>query len=146
MKKKIKKEYLKKARKLLETKLYSSYIVKGVNTLAVHLVRYSGRFLKRTREELRQMDQRTWKVTNMHKALDPRADVYRLYESRRERGRGLASIEDSMDTSIQRLEAYIEKRGGGFITATRNNINNMRTSRKTITWKKIGRKTTLWMF
>ena len=45
----------------------------------------------------------------MHKVLHPRDDVDRLYVSRKEGGRGLASIEDSVDASIQRLEDYIEK-------------------------------------
>ena len=45
----------------------------------------------------------------MHKALYPRDDVDRLYVSRKEGGRRLASIEDSVDASIQRLEGYIEK-------------------------------------
>ena len=40
----------------------------------------------------------------MHKALHPRDDVDRLYVSRKEGGRGLASIEDSVDASIQRLK------------------------------------------
>ena len=44
----------------------------------------------------------------MHKALHPRDDVDRLYVSRKEGGRELASIEDSVDASIQRLEDYIE--------------------------------------
>ena len=51
MKEKIKKEYFR-TRKLLETKLYSRNIIKGINTSAVPLVRYSGLFLKLTREEL----------------------------------------------------------------------------------------------
>ena len=45
----------------------------------------------------------------MHKAFHPRDDVDRLYVSRKEGGRGLASIEDTVDASIQRLEDYIEK-------------------------------------
>ena len=40
----------------------------------------------------------------MHKALRPRDDVDRLYVSKKEGGRGLASFEDSVDSSIQRLE------------------------------------------
>ena len=55
------------------------------------------------------MDQRTRKIKTMHKALHPRDDVDRLYIPRKEGGRGLISIEDSVDTSIQRLEDYIEK-------------------------------------
>ena len=45
----------------------------------------------------------------MHKALHPRNDADRLYVSRNEGGRGVASIEDSVDASIQQLEDYIEK-------------------------------------
>ena len=54
------------------------------------------------------MDQRTRKLMTMHKALHPRDDVGRLYVSRKEGGRGLASIEDSIDASIQQLEDYIK--------------------------------------
>ena len=103
----IQKEYLWRTRKLLETKLYSRNLIKGINTWAVPLVRYSGRFLKWTRDELKQMDQRT-RIMTVHKALHPRDDVDRLYVSRKEGGRVLASIEDSIDASIQQLEDYIE--------------------------------------
>ena len=60
----------------------------------------------------------------MHKALHPRDDVDRLYVSRKEGGRGLASIEDRVDASIQRLEYYIEKHERGLITAIRNDTDN----------------------
>ena len=43
------------------------------------------------------------------------------------------SIEDSVDASIQRLEDYIEKRGGRLITATRNNTDETRIHRTEIT-------------
>ena len=42
---------------------------------------------------------------------------------------------ETVDTSIQRLEDYIQKREGRLITATRNNTDNMRTNRTTITRK-----------
>ena len=48
----------------------------------------------------------------MHKALHPRDDVDRLYVSRKEGRRGLASIKDNVDASIQRLEDYIENMNG----------------------------------
>ena len=100
MKDKIRKEYLRRTRKLLETKLSSRNLIKGINTWAVTLVRYSGPFLEWNRDELKQMDQRTRKLMTMHKGLYPRDDVDRLYVSRKEEGRGLASIEDSFDASI----------------------------------------------
>ena len=66
MKEKIKKEYPRRTRKLLETKLCSRNLTKRIHTWAVLLVRYSGPFLKLTRE-LKQMDQRTRKLMAMHK-------------------------------------------------------------------------------
>ena len=45
----------------------------------------------------------------MYKALHPKDYVDRLYASRKEGGRRLASIEDSVDALIQRLVDYIEK-------------------------------------
>ena len=76
----------------------------------------------------------------MHKTLHPRDDVDRLYVSRKKGGSELASIEDSVDTSIQRLKDDVEKRGGKLITATRNNSDNTRTNRTEITRKRIGKK------
>ena len=70
-----------------------------------------------------------------HEVLHPRADVDSVYVSRKEGGRGLASIENSVDLSIQRLEDYIQKHEGGLITATRNNTDNTMDNRMTITRK-----------
>ena len=106
MKGKIEKEYLRRTRKLLETKLRSRNLIKEINTWALHHVRYSGPFLKWTREELKQMDQRTRKLMSIHWALHPRNDVDRQYVSIKEGGRGLSSTEDSVDASIQRLEDF----------------------------------------
>ena len=140
MKDKIRKEYLRRTRKLLERKLSS---IKGINTGAVPLVRYLRSFLKRTRDELKQMDQRTRKLMTMHKALHPRDDVDRLYVSRKEGGRGLDSIEDSVDASIQRLEDYIEKHERGLITVIRNDTDNTIDDIMTTTRKQKWEKTTL---
>ena len=124
MKDTIRKEYLRRTRNLLETKLSSRNLIEGINTWAVPLVRYSEPFLKWTRDELKQMDQRTRKLMTMHKALHSRADVDRLCVSRKEGGRALTSIDDSVDASIQRLEDYIEK------TRTRTNYNHQKRYRQ----------------
>ena len=76
------------------------------------------------------MDKRTRKPLTMHKALHPRDDV-----SRKEGGRELASIEDSVDASIQRLEDYIQKHDGGLITAIRKYTDNTMENKMTITRK-----------
>ena len=71
----------------------------------------------------------------MHKALHPRHDVDRLFVSRKEGGRGLASIEDTVVESIKRHEDYIEKYERGLITTIRNDTDNTIDERMTTTWK-----------
>ena len=65
--------------------------------------------------------------------------VQTVYESRKEGGRGFASIEDCVEASIQRLEDNIEKHERGLTTAARNDTDNTKTNRTTIT-KKQNRK------
>ena len=79
----------------------------------------------------------------MHNALHPRDDVDRLYVSKEERGRGLASIEDSVHASIQRPEDYIEKHERGLITVIRNDTESTIDDRMTITRKRKLRKNSI---
>ena len=101
VKDKLQKEYLRRTRKQLETKLPSRNLIKRINTWALRLVRYTGPFLKWTRDGLKQMYQRTRKLMTMHKALHSRDDIDRLYVQRKVGGRGLSSVENSVGTSIQ---------------------------------------------
>ena len=50
---------------MLEKKHNSRKLIKGMNTWAAPLVRYPRPFLKWTRDELKQIDQRTRKLMNM---------------------------------------------------------------------------------
>ena len=50
------------------------------------------------------MDHQTRKLMAMHMALPLRDDIVRLNVSRKEGGRGLASIEDCVDALIQGLK------------------------------------------
>ena len=76
------------------------------------------------------MNQRTRKLMTMHKALHPRDDVDRLFVSRKEGGRGLASIEDTVDASIQRLEDYKEKHERVLYTHNHNNTTKKKDERR----------------
>ena len=62
----------------------------------------------------------------MHRALHPSDDVDRFYMSRKEVDRRLASIEDSFDASIQKLEDYLEKHAEKLVIPTRNNTDDTR--------------------
>ena len=83
----------------------------------------------------------------MYMALHPRDDVDRLYVSRKQGGRRLTSIEDSVDAYIQRLEDYTEKKQRKTYYShqkrywqheDQQNDNNLET--------KMERKTTPWAF
>ena len=105
-----------------------------MNTWAVFLVRYSGPFLKWNREELQQINQTTRKLMTIHRTLHPRDNVDRLYVPRKG-GRRLTSIQYGVDSSIQQLEDYIQKRRGGLIIATRNHTYNTSINRTKISRK-----------
>ena len=61
-----------------------------------------------------------------------RVNIDRQYVSRKEEGRGLASMEDSIDALIQQLENNIEKRSEGLFTTTRNDTDHTMANRMTI--------------
>ena len=67
----------------IETKLKSRNLIKEINTEAVSFVRYLGSFLKWTRGDLRQIEQRTGKLMTMDKALHPRDEIDNLYVSKK---------------------------------------------------------------
>ena len=92
-KEKVKTEYYSRVRKILETKLYGGNIVTGINTSEISLLRYSSAFLDWTGAELEQMDMRTRKLIPMDQALNPKSDAARIYLSRKEGGRALASLQ-----------------------------------------------------
>ena len=71
-------------RKLLKTCLCRRYFIKGINTWAVSLVRYSVLSLEWTKEEVRQMDQRTKKLMMMHMVLHPRNDLDYIFQEKKE--------------------------------------------------------------
>ena len=106
MKENAKIEYYKQVRKILETKLNGGNIITEITTWAISLLRYSAAFLDWARAEFEQMDRRTRKFMTMHRALNPKSDVARIYLSRKEGGRGLISVEDIAKLAILGLERY----------------------------------------
>ena len=74
-----------------------------------------------------------WPCIRHYKALHPRDDVDRLYVSRKEGGKGLASIEDTVDASIQQLEDNREKHERG--NDTDNTIDERRTTAREQKWE-----------
>ena len=81
------------------------------------------------------MNQKTKKLMTVHKAFPHWNYKDRLYVLRKVGERGLTSIEDSMDVSIQGLEDYIKKSKEGLTIVANDSTDKKRTNRTTITKK-----------
>ena len=82
------KEYIRRIRNVLKTKLNGGNLVRGVNTLAVSLSRYSAAFISWRKSELQVIDRKNRKLFTMYGALHIKSDVERLYIPRKEGERG----------------------------------------------------------
>ena len=107
MKDKVMKEYKRRVQKILETKLNAGNFIKGINTWAVSLLRYSAAFLDWTKFEMEQLDRQTRKLMTMHNALHPKSNVDRLYLPRKDGGRGLLGVEDTVNIAKVSLKRYV---------------------------------------
>ena len=108
MKEKVRKEYIKRLRAILKSKLNSGNTVKAINTWAVPVIRYSAGIVDWRKSEIHNLDRKTRKFLNMYQALHPRANVDRLYLPRSEGGKGLLSIEDCVNIEKRSLGQYVK--------------------------------------
>ena len=93
MKEKTIKEYKRRLRLILKSKLNGKNKVTAINTWAVASFRYRARIIDRKESELNSVGRKTRKTLTMYGAMHPKNDVDRLYIKRKERGRGLCSTE-----------------------------------------------------
>ena len=56
-------------------------------------------------------------TTTLHHALHPQADIEKLYFKRSEGGRGLMSVDDSVNSEMNRLSRYVESCNGSLLEA-----------------------------
>ena len=100
MKFSVSKEYIRRIRKVVNSKLNGMNLVRGINTWEVSLLRYSAAFVSWRKSELQAIDRKTRKVFIIYGALHLKSDVDRLYIFRKEGGRSLISIEDCVELAI----------------------------------------------
>ena len=93
MKKKITKEYCRKLKFILKSKLNGRNIMLAINTWAVAVIRYVAGIIDWNTGELKQVDRKTRKIMTMNGALHPKSDIDRLYLGRKNGRRGLISCE-----------------------------------------------------
>ena len=78
MKQSISKEYLRRIRKILKSKLDGVNIVSAINSRAVSLARYGTGIIGWSKDELRELDRKTRNLLTIYRWLHPQADVDRL--------------------------------------------------------------------
>ena len=103
----------------MKSKLDCVNLVRGVNTWAVSLLRHSAAFVSWKKSELQAIDRKTRILFTMYGALHPKSDVHRLYIPRKERRRGLISIEDCVELAIRGLEVHVHGSEERLIQAAR---------------------------
>ena len=126
MKLNVSKEYIRRVRKVLNSKLNGGNLVCEVNTSPVSLLRYSAAFVSLRKSELQAIDRKTRKLFTIYGALHPNSDVEKLYIPRKERGRGLISIEDCVELAIRGLEVYVHGKEERLMQAARgDNVDGL---------------------
>ena len=91
----------------MKSTLNGGNLVRGVNTWAVSLFRYSAAFASWKKSDLQAIDRKTRKLFTMYGALHPKSDEDRFCIPRKEYGRGLISIDDCVELAIRGLEVYV---------------------------------------
>ena len=102
------KEYKRRLKLVLKSKLNGRFKIMAINTWAVAVLRYGAGIIKWLAEDLRQLDRSTRKMMTMNGALHPKSDVHRLYVPRKKGGRGLVGCEGCVRTEENNLGWYIK--------------------------------------
>jgi len=107
MKERLKQEYRRRLRMLLKSELKARNKITAIGALAVPVLRYSFGIVNWRIDEIKQTDRKTRKMLTMYKMHHPKADIYRLYVKRKERGRGLVQAEAAYKAEIINIAEYL---------------------------------------
>ncbi len=107
IKEKIIREYKRRLRLILKSKLHGRNKITAMNTWAVAIFRYGAGILDWKGSELQSLDRTTRKTMTMYGAFHPKSDVDRLYLKRHEGGRGLIGIEHCVRGEENSLGLYV---------------------------------------
>ena len=107
MKEKINREYLRRLRLILRSKLNGRNKIMAVNTWVASVMRYGAGILRWNTDELKSLDRRNRKFMTMHGALHPKSDIDGVYLCREMGGRGLISCEGCIRMEENNLGWYV---------------------------------------
>ena len=107
MKEKITKEYKRRQRLILKSKLNGINKVTAINTWAVAIFRYGAGIIQWKASGLKDLDRKSRETMTMYEGLHPKSDVDKLYVKRKEGGRGLISVERCIREEENSLGFYV---------------------------------------
>lgn len=93
MKDQFTREYKRRCKLVLRSKLIDKKKISGINSWAVAVIMYGAGIIGWSMEELRSLDRVTRKMVTMKGVLHPKGDDDSLYVPRGKGGRGLISCE-----------------------------------------------------
>ena len=102
-------EYKKRVKQVLKSQLTAKNKITAINTYAVPVIRYTAGVTDWPKEEIQNLDIQTRKLLTMYGAFHPKSNVERLYDRRKEGGRGLESIERTISSEEESLRDYVEQ-------------------------------------
>ena len=108
-KEKVRKEFLRRTRKIWESELYSRSKVTAYNAFALPVLTTSVGVLDWNEQELKDLDVKTRKVLNMSGSLHSKGDIDRLYVPRSDGARGLNSVLDMFKNRMANLSNYLQQ-------------------------------------
>jgi hypothetical protein len=123
-KEKLKKEYLRRMRLVLDTELSAKYKIQALQALTVPVLRYSFGIINLYQEELRKLERKTRKLLTIHGHHHPKADVDRLYVSSKQGGKGFIQLEEAYITEITKLMEYVDSTEDQLIQSFIRHQNN----------------------
>ena len=107
MKVKIKKEYKRRIKLVLNSELNARNRITAINTLAVPVVLYSYGIIDWKLNEIQDLDKMTRKQLCMNRMLAKKADVDRIYLPCQEGGRSLMNLEKEYKATMVGLHKYM---------------------------------------
>ena len=106
---KVKREYLRRTRKIWKSELNARNKVTAHNCFAVAMVRPIIGILDCSKQEIRDLDTGTRKTLAMTGSLNKKSDIDRLYVKRDYGGRGTISIEDTYCIRMISLHEHLKQ-------------------------------------
>ena len=117
MKEKVQKEYFKRVRAVLKSKMNSGNSINAINIWAVATVWYRAGIINWNKGDLDKIDQQARNLLNLHRGLHPCSSVDRLYIPRTQGVRWMLSVKNCVELERSNLYNYAANSNKRLLTA-----------------------------